>query len=50
VISTPHIGYVTFEEWEGQFSVVFDQINAYAAGSPTSVANPDVLGHARPSP
>jgi len=50
LISTPHIGYVTFEEWEGQFSVVFDQINAYAAGSPTSVANPDVLGHARPSP
>jgi D-3-phosphoglycerate dehydrogenase len=47
VICTPHIGYVTREEWEVQFSDVFDQINAYDAGSPINVVNPDVLPHAR---
>jgi D-3-phosphoglycerate dehydrogenase len=48
VVCTPHIGYVSREEWELQFSDIFDQINAYAAGSPTNVVNPDVLGAARP--
>jgi D-3-phosphoglycerate dehydrogenase / 2-oxoglutarate reductase len=33
-----------------QFSDVFDQINAYAAGSPINVVNPEVLEHARRSP
>jgi D-3-phosphoglycerate dehydrogenase len=47
VVCTPHIGYVTREEWELQFADVFDQVNAYAAGSPTNVVNPDVLTHAR---
>ncbi len=42
VICTPHIGYVTREEWEVQFSDVFDQINAYASGSPINVVNPEV--------
>ena len=46
-ICTPHIGYVTREEWEVQFSDVFDQINAYAAGYPTNVVNPDVLDRRR---
>jgi D-3-phosphoglycerate dehydrogenase len=46
-VCTPHIGYVTREEWEVQFSDVFDQINAFAAGTPTNVVNPDVLGHVR---
>jgi D-3-phosphoglycerate dehydrogenase len=50
VVCTPHIGYVTRDEWEVQFSDIFDQINAYAAGSPTNVVNPDVLGVARPVP
>jgi D-3-phosphoglycerate dehydrogenase len=49
VVCTPHIGYVTSEEWELQFSEIFDQINAYAAGSPTNVVNPEVLGSARTS-
>jgi D-3-phosphoglycerate dehydrogenase len=40
VVCTPHIGYVTHEEWELQFSDVFDQINAFAAGSPINVLNP----------
>jgi D-3-phosphoglycerate dehydrogenase / 2-oxoglutarate reductase len=43
VVCTPHLGYVTREDWEEQFSDVFDQIVAYAAGSPTHVVNPDAL-------
>ena len=43
VVCTPHIGYVTVEEWELQFADVFDQINAFAAGAPTNVVNPEVL-------
>jgi len=43
VISTPHIGYVTRDEYEIQFSDVFDQIVAYAAGKPINVVNPLVL-------
>jgi len=50
VLCTPHIGYVTREEWDVQFSSVFDQVNAYAAGSPTNVVNPDVLKRARGRP
>ena len=42
VVCTPHIGYVTREEWELQFSDIFDQINAYEAGSPINVVNPEV--------
>lgn len=43
VICTPHIGYVTHDEYEVQFTDIFDQIVAYAAGTPTNVVNPDVL-------
>jgi D-3-phosphoglycerate dehydrogenase len=43
VVCTPHIGYVTREEYEIQFSDVFDQVLAYAAGNPINVVNPDVL-------
>jgi len=39
VLCTPHIGYVTHEEWELQFADVFDQINAFAAGKPINVVN-----------
>jgi D-3-phosphoglycerate dehydrogenase len=42
-LCTPHIGYVTREEWEVQFADVFEQINAFAAGTPINVVNPDVL-------
>jgi D-3-phosphoglycerate dehydrogenase len=45
VVCTPHIGYVTREEYEVQFSDVFDQIVAYAAGTPINVVNPKVLAH-----
>lgn len=43
-ICTPHIGYVTQEEWEVQFSDVFDQIVAFAAGHPVNVVNPTPPG------
>src|SRR5436305_7447233 len=43
VISTPHIGYVTRDEYELQFTDIFDQIADYAAGRPSNVVNPDVL-------
>ena len=43
VVYTPHIGYVTRDEFEIQFSDIFDQINAYAAGNPINVVNPDVF-------
>jgi D-3-phosphoglycerate dehydrogenase len=43
VVCTPHIGYVTREEYEVQFSDVFDQIVAYAGGTPINVMNPKVL-------
>jgi D-3-phosphoglycerate dehydrogenase len=42
VICTPHIGYVTREEYDLQFGEIFDQINAFAAGAPTNVVNPAV--------
>jgi D-3-phosphoglycerate dehydrogenase len=43
VVATPHIGYVTREEYETQFIDIFDQIVAFAAGRPINVVNPDVL-------
>jgi D-3-phosphoglycerate dehydrogenase len=43
VVCTPHLGYVTRDEYELQFSDVFDQIVAYAAGRPINVVNPSVL-------
>jgi D-3-phosphoglycerate dehydrogenase len=46
VVATPHIGYVSRDEYEIQFTDIFDQITAYAAGTPTNVVNPDVLGSA----
>ena len=40
VVCTPHIGYVSREEYELQFSDIFDQIAAYASGTPINVVNP----------
>lgn len=42
VLATPHIGYVTEDEFDLQFSDIFDQINAYAAGAPIHMINPEV--------
>ena len=48
VVCTPHIGYVTRDEYDLQFSDIFDQILAYAAGTPINIVNPASL--ATPSP
>ena len=50
VLCTPHIGYVSRDEWELQFADVFAQIVAYAAGSPINVVNAGVLTHLRARP
>jgi len=42
-VCTPHIGYVSRDEYEIQFSDIFDQVVAYARGAPTNVVNPEVL-------
>jgi len=46
VVATPHIGYVTRDEYELQFADIFEQINAYAAGAPINVVNPEALATA----
>ena len=43
VVATPHIGYVSRDEYEIQFTDIFDQIVAFAAGTPINVVNPEVL-------
>ncbi|MDB5431453.1 MAG: slcC 2 [Caulobacter sp.] len=48
VVCTPHIGYVTRDEYELQFADIFDQIVAYAAGAPINVINPEALGRRGP--
>jgi D-3-phosphoglycerate dehydrogenase / 2-oxoglutarate reductase len=47
VVATPHIGYVSRDEYEIQFTDIFDQIVAFAAGTPTNVVNPEVMAKAR---
>jgi D-3-phosphoglycerate dehydrogenase len=47
VVATPHLGYVTHEEYETQFTDIFDQITAYCAGTPINVVNPHVLESAQ---
>jgi len=43
VVCTPHIGYVTRDEYEIQFADIFDQIVALSDGTPINVVNPEVL-------
>jgi D-3-phosphoglycerate dehydrogenase len=47
VVCTPHLGYVTREDHEIAFAEIFDQINAYVAGKPINVVNPEALAKAR---
>jgi D-3-phosphoglycerate dehydrogenase len=44
IICTPHIGYVTVDELQLQFTTVFEQINDFAAGRPSNVVNEQALG------
>jgi len=43
VLATPHLGYVTWETYESYFGQAFAQVDAFAAGAPVGVVNPDVL-------
>ena len=43
VLPTPHIGYVTEDEFDLQFTDIFEQINAYAAGTPINMVNSGVF-------
>jgi len=43
VLPTPHIGYVTEDEFDLQFKDIFDQVNAYSSGTPVHMINPEVL-------
>ncbi len=43
VVCTPHIGYVSRDEYEVQFSDIFDQVVAYAAGAPINVVNAEAV-------
>jgi D-3-phosphoglycerate dehydrogenase len=47
VVCTPHIGYVGRDEFEIQFTEIFDQILAYVDGKPVNVINPEVLEAAK---
>jgi D-3-phosphoglycerate dehydrogenase len=42
LICTPHIGFVTEDEFDKQFGDVFEQIVAYADGNPIHMINPEV--------
>lgn len=44
VLPTPHIGYVTEDEFDLQFMDIFEQVNAFAAGNPIHMINPEVFG------
>ena len=41
-MATPHIGYVSQEEYELQFSDIFEQILAFDRGQPVAMINPEV--------
>lgn len=47
IICTPHIGYVTRDEYQLQFTDIFAQIVAFCRGEPINVVNPDVLGSSK---
>lgn len=42
VLPTPHLGYVTEDEFDLQFNDIFDQVNAYAEDAPIHMINPEV--------
>lgn len=43
VVATPHLGYVERDQLERMFTMIFDQVLAYAKGQPINVVNPEVL-------
>jgi D-3-phosphoglycerate dehydrogenase / 2-oxoglutarate reductase len=47
VVCTPHIGYVTRDDYELAFTDIFEQIVAFGRGAPINVVNPEVLAAPR---
>jgi D-3-phosphoglycerate dehydrogenase / 2-oxoglutarate reductase len=47
VVCTPHIGYVTRDDYELAFTDIFEQIVAFERGAPINVVNPEVLAAPR---
>ena len=45
-LCTPHLGYVERDNYERYYGTAFDNINAFAAGQPVNLANPQVLAAA----
>ncbi|GAB4555332.1 MAG: D-2-hydroxyacid dehydrogenase family protein [Anaerolineae bacterium] len=43
VLCTPHIGYVEQGSYENYFGTAFDQVLAFASGTPMDIVNPEVL-------
>ena len=43
VVCTPHIGYVSRDEYDLQFADIFDQVVAFTVGKPINVVNPQVF-------
>ncbi|WP_171097258.1 D-2-hydroxyacid dehydrogenase family protein [Ruegeria sp. HKCCD7255] len=41
LIATPHIGFVTEDEFDLQFADIFDQVNAFTKGAPIHMINPE---------
>ncbi|MXV08145.1 MULTISPECIES: D-2-hydroxyacid dehydrogenase family protein [unclassified Xanthomonas] len=46
VLATPHLGYVEQSSYDLYFGAAFDNVLAFAAGTPQRLANPDVLSAA----
>jgi D-3-phosphoglycerate dehydrogenase len=42
-LCTPHLGFVERDNYEAYFGTAFDNINAFCAGTPTNLVNPEVL-------
>ena len=43
LLATPHLGYVTWETYESYFTEAFAQLDAFTAGAPIGVVNPEAI-------
>ena len=43
LVATPHIGFVTEDEFEIQFADIFDQVVAWRDGAPINMINPEAV-------
>lgn len=46
VVCTPHLGYVEKDSYELYFGAAFEQVRAFAAGTPVNAVNPEALDNA----